>query len=152
MAVPRADTPLEGISHPLLAKATERFADDQTPHERIAAIDDEVLFKVKAQRWRGAIWVDAGIPWLVAAGWREEGSPEDFYASLAARGKTARARYNAEHSPPLTSTTYIADLRPAATTTCDGEPRQQYGPSAGSGQSCTIWSASRCMTDTSTPP
>jgi hypothetical protein len=46
-----------------------------------------VLFKVKAQRWRGAIWVDAGIPWLVAAGQREEGSPEDFYASLAARGK-----------------------------------------------------------------
>jgi hypothetical protein len=87
MAVPRADTPLEEISHPLLAKATERFADDQTPHERIAAIDDEVLFKVKAQRWRGAIWVDAGIPWLVAAGWREEGSPDDFYASLAARGK-----------------------------------------------------------------
>jgi hypothetical protein len=80
LAVPRADTPLEEISHPLLAKATERFADDQTPHERIAAIDDEVLFKVKAQRWRGAIWVDAGIPWLVAAGWREEGSPEDFYA------------------------------------------------------------------------
>jgi hypothetical protein len=48
LAVPRADTPLEEISHPLLAKATERFADDQTPHERIAAIDDEVLFKVKA--------------------------------------------------------------------------------------------------------
>ena len=77
LAVPRADTPLEEISHPLLAKATERFADDQTPHERIAAIDDEVLFKVKAQRWQGAIWVDAGIPWLVAAGWREEGSPDD---------------------------------------------------------------------------
>jgi len=46
-----------------------------------------VLFKVKAQRRRGAIWVDAGISWLVAAGWREEGSPEDFYAFLAARGK-----------------------------------------------------------------
>jgi hypothetical protein len=108
LTVPRADTPLEEISHPLLAKAkaNERFADDQTPHERVAAIDDEVLFKVKAQRWRGAIWVDAGIPWLVAAGLREEGSPEDFYASLAARGRAARARYNAEHSPPLTSTTY----------------------------------------------
>jgi hypothetical protein len=52
LPVPRADTPLEEISHPLLAKATERFADDHTPHERIAAIDDEVLFKVKAQGWR----------------------------------------------------------------------------------------------------
>jgi hypothetical protein len=68
LAFPCADTPLEDISHPLLAKATERFADDQTPHERIAAIDDEVLFKVKAQRWRGAVWIDAGIPWLVAVG------------------------------------------------------------------------------------
>ena len=29
-----------------------------------------------------------------------------------ARGKTARARYNAEHSPALTSTNYIADLLP----------------------------------------
>jgi hypothetical protein len=36
--VPRADSPLEEISHPLLAKANERFADDQSPHERIAAI------------------------------------------------------------------------------------------------------------------
>jgi hypothetical protein len=50
LTVPHVDTPLEDISHSLLAKATERFADDQTPHERIAAIDDEVLFKVKAQR------------------------------------------------------------------------------------------------------
>lgn len=41
LTVPRTDTPLEEISHPLLARATERFADDQTPHERIASIDDE---------------------------------------------------------------------------------------------------------------
>jgi hypothetical protein len=55
LAVPRADTSLEEIGHPLLARATERFADDQTtPHERIAAIDDVMLFKVKTQRWRGA--------------------------------------------------------------------------------------------------
>jgi hypothetical protein len=46
------------------------------------------------------------------AGLREEGSPDDFYASLAVRGKAARARYNAEHSPPLSSTTYTADLLP----------------------------------------
>ena len=34
LAVLRADIPLEKISHPLLAKANERFADDQTPPER----------------------------------------------------------------------------------------------------------------------
>jgi hypothetical protein len=112
LAVPHADILLEEVSHPLLAKATERFADDETSQERIAAIDDQVLFKVKVQRWRGAVWIDAGIPWLVAAGQREEGSPDDFYASLAARDKTARARYNAEHSPPLTTTTYTGDLLP----------------------------------------
>jgi hypothetical protein len=101
LPVPSVDIPLDEITHPLLAKATERFADAETPRERISAIDDRVLFKVKVQRWRGAVWVDAGLPWLVAAGQREEGSPEDFYAALAARGSAARALYNAERSPPL---------------------------------------------------
>jgi hypothetical protein len=89
LPVPRVYTPLDEISHPLLAKAAERFADEQTPQERIAAVDDQV-----------------------AAGRREEGSADDFYASLAARGKAARASYNAEHSPPLTSTTYTGNLLP----------------------------------------
>jgi len=112
VAVPTANTPLEEISHPLLAKAAEYFADDQAPRERIVSIDDRVLFKVKVQRWRGAVWVDDEVPWLVAAGQREEGSHEDFYASLTSRAKTARARYNVEHSPPLTSTTYTGNLLP----------------------------------------
>ena len=51
------------------------------------------------------MWVDADLPWLVAAGHREEGSPDDFYAALAARAQAARARYNAEHTPPLASAT-----------------------------------------------
>lgn len=87
LPVPRANTPLDEVSHPLLEKATERFADDQTPQERISSIDDQVLLKVKVQRWRGAVWVDADKPWLVAAGHREEGSPDDFYAALAARAQ-----------------------------------------------------------------
>ena len=52
------------------------------------------------------------MAWLVAAGRREEGSPDDFYASLAARGKAARARYNAEQTPPLGSAIYTGDLLP----------------------------------------
>ena len=52
-AIPRADTPLDEIEHPLLVKGAEQFADDETPHERIAAIDDRVLLKVKVQRWTG---------------------------------------------------------------------------------------------------
>jgi len=43
--IPRADTPLDEVPHPLLEKASERFADDSTPHERIASVDDHVLFK-----------------------------------------------------------------------------------------------------------
>jgi hypothetical protein len=112
LPVPTVDTPLDEIAHPLVSKAAERFADSQTPQERIAAIDDHVLFKIKVQRWRGAVWVDAGLPWLVAAGRREEGSPDDFYASLTARGTAAKTRYNSESSPPLTSSTYTAFLLP----------------------------------------
>ena len=112
LAVPRVDVLLEDVAHPLLAKAAERFAGERAPQERIAAVDDQVLFKVKVQRWRGAVWVDVGVAWLVAAGRREEGSPDDFYASLAARGKAARARYNAEQTPPLGSAIYTGDLLP----------------------------------------
>ncbi|HEY1454902.1 MAG TPA: hypothetical protein VGG31_00280 [Candidatus Dormibacteraeota bacterium] len=112
-AVPAADTPLDEVPHPLLAKASERFADDGAPRVRIASVDDQVLFKVKVQRWRGAVWVaDDGIPWLVAAGQREEGSPDDFYAALAARGTAARSQYNAAHTPSLTTSTYTSGLLP----------------------------------------
>jgi hypothetical protein len=68
---------------------------------------------VKVQRWRGAAWIaDDAIPWLVAAGQREEGSPDDFYAALTARGKAARSQYNAAHTPPLTTETYTGGLLP----------------------------------------
>jgi hypothetical protein len=96
----------------VLAKAAERFAEGQAGHERIRAIDDQVLFKVKIQRWRGAVWVDDDLAWLVAAGQRKDGSPEDFYAALAARSSAARARYNAEHTPPLATTVYSGYLLP----------------------------------------
>lgn len=112
-AVPPADMLLDEVPHPLLAKASERFADEGTQQERIASVDDQVLFKVKAQRWRGAVWMaDDGVPWLVAAGQREEGSPDDFYAALAARGTAARSQYNAAHTAPLTTSTYTDDLLP----------------------------------------
>jgi hypothetical protein len=71
-----------------------------------------VLFKVKVQRWRGAVWTEHESPWVVAAGRREAGSPDDFYAALAAEGRAARARYNAEHKPPLRTGTHVAHLLP----------------------------------------
>ena len=80
LPIPPADEPLDEIDHSLLGKASEQFADSDTPHERIRAVDDQVLFKVKVQRWRGAVWTEETLPWLVAAGWRESGSADDFYA------------------------------------------------------------------------
>jgi hypothetical protein len=110
------DEPLDEISHPLLAKADEQFVELDTPHERIASIDDQVFFKVKVQRWRGAVWTDTPNAdvrvWLVAAGWREDGSTSDFYTALATAGKAARTRYNTSHTPALSTDTHTAHLLP----------------------------------------
>jgi hypothetical protein len=115
MPIPSARVPLDAIEHPLLAKADEQFADSATPHERIRAIDDVVLFKVKVGRWRGAVHLDSAedaevYAWLVAAGTRVDGSPDDFYAALYAQAKAARQRHNAEHDRPVgtdTCSTYL---------------------------------------------
>ncbi|MBP2339251.1 hypothetical protein JOF41_005429 [Saccharothrix coeruleofusca] len=110
--LPPIDDPLDEIDHPLVRKANEQFASRTGPRERIRAIDDEVVFKVKAQRWRGAV-VETGEPsWLVAAGVREEGSRDDFYEALAATAAAARARYNAEHRTPLKSETFCGQWLP----------------------------------------
>lgn len=47
LPVPPARVLLEEVDHPLLRKAVEQFAAEDGPHERIRAIDDIVLFKVK---------------------------------------------------------------------------------------------------------
>lgn len=112
LPLPPLDQPLDEIDHPLLAKARAQFTTDGTGHERIRVIDDEIVFKVKIQRWRGAVWLDAHIPWLIAAGIREDGSGDDFYQALARDAQTARARYNAENTKPIGGKTYIAHLLP----------------------------------------
>lgn len=112
LPLPRVDVPLDELAHPLLAKAAEQFGDPDAKHERIRAVDDQILFKVKVQRWRGAVWTDADLPWLVAAGRREDGSTDDFYAALESDARAARARYNAGHTPPLKTATHTAHLLP----------------------------------------
>ena len=116
LPLPTARTPLDEIDHPLIKKAAEQFARRETPHERITSIDDVVLFKVKTGRWRGAVYCEEPTTevqdWLIAAGTREEGSPDDFYAALHAQARAARHRYNAEHDKPLTGDTYTEHLLP----------------------------------------
>lgn len=51
--IPSARVALEDVGHPLLDKASAQFADADGMRERIRAVDDQVLFKVKVQRWRG---------------------------------------------------------------------------------------------------
>ncbi|WP_042407349.1 hypothetical protein [Streptacidiphilus carbonis] len=112
LALPAVTLPLNELAHPLLGKAAEQFAEAETKHERIRSIDDTVLFKVKVQRWRGAVWIDADLPWLVAAGLREDGSSDDFYAALEAQAKAMRSRYNATHADGLKTSTSSAHLLP----------------------------------------
>ena len=112
--LPPADQPLDEIAHPLLVKANAQFADDSGPRERIRAVDDAVLFKVKVQRWRGAVLTDHPAHWLVAAGCREEGSRDDFYAALAAAARSARLRHNSSSPAPLTTDTWSAPWLPTA--------------------------------------
>jgi hypothetical protein len=116
LPLPTARVPLDEIDHALVRKAAEQFAARDTPHERITSIDDVVLFKVKTGRWRGAVFPEEPEAvvqdWLVAAGIREEGAPDDFYAALHTQARAARQRYNAEHDKPLTTDTYTASLLP----------------------------------------
>ena len=112
LPIPPINEPLDQIDHPLLAKARAQFAVPGAAHERIRAIDDEVVWKVKVQRWRGAVWTDQEIAWLIAAGTREAGSVDDFYEILAAQAHAARARYNAEHAAPAGTRTFIGHLLP----------------------------------------
>ena len=114
LALPTLDVPLDEIDHPIIHKATQLFTTSDVAHERIRAIDDHILFKVKVRRWRGAVWPEAERPWLVAAGTREAGSPDDFYAVLASDGRATRARYNQKSRPTLVSDTYTDHLLPTA--------------------------------------
>jgi hypothetical protein len=91
LPVPTAKMTLDQVDHPLLTKAGEQFAQAGTPHERIRSIDDVMLFKVKAGRWRGAVFTydedDAEVrDRLVAAGTQEDGSYEDFLRCPAPAG------------------------------------------------------------------
>lgn len=116
LPLPPADQPLDELDHPVLHKAREQFADSDTPHERILAVDDQILFKLKIQRWRGAVWTDRPDAhprtWVVAAGHRASGSTTDFYAALTADAQAVKSRYNGTHTPALTTNTYTKHLLP----------------------------------------
>ncbi len=103
---PKLPDCIDDIDHPLLRAAQLAWSADKHPTERIASIDDTVLIKCKPNvPWRAAVWeerVDGGLPWLVAAGPRQEGGRDDFYAALARTCTAARKQHNAagQHLEP----------------------------------------------------
>lgn len=95
---PKLPATLWDMDHPLLAAATLLWSADEHHAERISSIDDVVLLKCKPNvPWRAAVWEDEGtqgLPWLVAAGKREDGSRDDLYAQLERQCVAERKRRN----------------------------------------------------------
>jgi hypothetical protein len=104
--------PLSALDHPLVRKVQSPFPRATSPSARILAIDDRVFVKAKIERWRGAVWLHLTEQWLCAAGQREEGSRDDFYAHLADRCRAWRREYNSAHGQALTTDTYSDPLLP----------------------------------------
>lgn len=98
--LPDAGTPLHTVNHALVQRA-QKMPDELAASalERVRSLSDRVWFKCKTGRWRGACTrlTDGELAdfqpsldppgrwWLGAGGWREEGSPDDFYSDLEAK-------------------------------------------------------------------
>ncbi|MFG2598458.1 hypothetical protein [Streptomyces sp. NPDC048462] len=123
--------PLDEIEHPILEKTAEQFATDDAKHERIRAVDDQVLFKVKVQRWRGAVWVDADLPWQPAAARTAPPTTSTPLSKLMARvpEPATTPATQVRSSPPRTQPTYS----PLARTTSVTAPNREYVSSGDSG-------------------
>lgn len=90
--------PLHELGHPLIrhVAATHRGnPDDEVARENVAGLTDPMFWKAKSGRWRGAVYEDpeTGQAWLCAAGLREEGSRDDFYAEFMAAAQVDSVRF-----------------------------------------------------------
>ncbi|MGW4464524.1 hypothetical protein [Micromonospora sp. NPDC004704] len=118
LPIPSLDVRMSDLDH-LLIKEAQRLPDTHAAGgvERILALADRVWFKVKAGRWRGAAirLSDGDQPpgepqvqlapwWLGAAGYRRDGDPSDFYASMA-----AAARRDGKHQEGVSSDRWLPD-------------------------------------------
>jgi hypothetical protein len=74
---------LVDVDHAVLDKANLIATDEAAPRERIVAITDRHVIKVKTGDRRAALWQDdAGTWWLLAAGRRKDNGSGDFYRQL----------------------------------------------------------------------
>ena len=81
--------PLGCLNHPLTRHCVDQFGhtDAEIKHETISSAKGVLLYKAKSARWRGAVHIDPSTqqPWIVDAGLRRDGDPDDFYAAFAAK-------------------------------------------------------------------
>lgn len=83
---------LVDAEHPVLDKANLIASDDAAPRERIVAITDRHVIKVKTGDRRAALWQDnAGTWWILAAGRRKDDGSGDFYRDLERFSKDSSA-------------------------------------------------------------
>lgn len=110
--LPPATQYLDELSDVIVSKASQVTRAVPDVGERVVELDDRMFWKVKIDRWRGALLVDGDESWLVAAGYRREGDADDFYRELGNSARRWRSEYNRLNSPPLCTETYTDPLLP----------------------------------------
>jgi hypothetical protein len=104
---------LPELDHPLLKRAEEIAGAPAAKRETIQLITDRACIKVKTGPRRGALWQDdGGLWWLLAAGWRGDDGPGDFYEELArfARDSTPIAPTDVDVKLARLADAYAAEL------------------------------------------
>lgn len=86
------------LGHKLIRKAVGDFpseGDSVVERESISGLANPPFWKVKTERWRGAVYVDeaSGQSWLVAAGLRYGGEGKDFYSRFMADVRTRGSEF-----------------------------------------------------------
>ncbi|ETD34422.1 DUF3039 domain-containing protein [Williamsia sp. D3] len=78
---------MSDLNHPAIRHTVDVFDDMTGDHQRegISGLTSPMFYKLKTNRWRGAVLVeDDGQVWLVAAGLRRGGERTDFYKEFSA--------------------------------------------------------------------
>lgn len=84
------------LDHPVVVhlRATFPHGSDDAQRTSISAVTDRTVWRLKTQRWRGAVWEDKeGIAWLCAAGLCRDGDTDDFYSEFAAACKQGSQQF-----------------------------------------------------------
>lgn len=110
--LPPATEPLDRVAHVIVGKAGEVARSAPERAERIVELDDHVFWKIKIERWRGALWSTTDESWIAAVGYRRAGDGDDFYNELGESGRRWKAEYNRTNKPPLTTSTFTDRLLP----------------------------------------